>query len=210
MNPTAIASGDLLLVIETVDGTLTTTNSASYGLTSYGAAGKYEFVKAASALVAGATESVTIVGTNAGGLINRYTNNGNSQFEVIIRTGCGRRASRRSRGDCDADDDDRSDSYFPGGGEAPRPPSVRPVRCGGGRDGPPPRVLPRSAGASRPVFEGHQGGKEGVGGPYRGRRLQCPASSRNRLGVGERQCNDVGIVSRRISVGRRVRDVDHP
>ncbi len=86
----AIASGDLLLVIQMQGATINTTNTSSYGDgTGSGSgavsttAGLYEYVVAQSAL-ATTGGSVTIKGTGTGnGLINAYTTGGNAHFEVI-------------------------------------------------------------------------------------------------------------------------------
>jgi len=86
---TAIASGDLLLVVQMQGATLNTTNTANYGDGSgsgSGAisttAGTYEYVVANGALVVGGG-SVAITGTNGGGLIHAYTTGGNAHFQVI-------------------------------------------------------------------------------------------------------------------------------
>ena len=86
---TAIASGDLLLVIQMQGATLNTTNSSSYGDGSgagSGAistvAGHYEYVVANGAL-ATTGGTVAVKGTNGGGLINAYTTGGNAKFQVI-------------------------------------------------------------------------------------------------------------------------------
>ena len=91
----AIAAGDLLLVIQMQDADINGTNSIAYGDGSTGAGstnlrqtGKYEYVSAASAVVAGV---VTIVGSGAGnGLVNNYdfslavtATNGFRTFQVI-------------------------------------------------------------------------------------------------------------------------------
>ena len=91
---TAIATGDLLLVIQMQDAVIRTTNDNNYGAnnasgagsTNVNNAGKYEYVVATSAVVAGV---VTISGTNAGGLINTYTSTaftalqGQRTFQVV-------------------------------------------------------------------------------------------------------------------------------
>ena len=77
---TAIASGDLLLVIQMQDADINSTNTTSYGdgvasspsngVTALNASGRYEFVEATSAVVAGA---VQVKGVGAGdGLLNTY------------------------------------------------------------------------------------------------------------------------------------------
>ncbi len=77
---TAIASGDLLLVIQMQDADINFTNTTSYGdgvasspangVTALNASGRYEFVEATSAVVAGA---VQIKGVGTGdGLLNTY------------------------------------------------------------------------------------------------------------------------------------------
>ncbi|MGH9761202.1 MAG: isopeptide-forming domain-containing fimbrial protein, partial [Blastocatellia bacterium] len=82
---TAIASGDLLLVIQMQGADITSTNSTAYGDGSTGSgytvngnltAGHYEFVKANSAVaVTGGTRNLTIIGGGTGtGLINGYAN----------------------------------------------------------------------------------------------------------------------------------------
>jgi hypothetical protein len=86
---TAIASGDMLLVIQMQGATINTTNSSSYGDGSgsgTGAtsttAGTFEYVVANGALaITGG--SVAIKGTNANGLIHAYTTGGNAHFQVI-------------------------------------------------------------------------------------------------------------------------------
>ncbi len=74
---TAVTVNDLLLVMQMQSGTFVSTNSSAYGgiglgtgYTSIGSAGLYEYVYVTA--VAGST--ATIVGANAGGLINSYTN----------------------------------------------------------------------------------------------------------------------------------------
>ena len=86
---TAIASGDLLLVVQMQGATLNTTNTSNYGDGSgsgTGAisttAGTFEYVVAAGALAVGGG-SVAITGANAGGLINAYSTGGNAHFQVI-------------------------------------------------------------------------------------------------------------------------------
>ncbi|MFL6227387.1 MAG: isopeptide-forming domain-containing fimbrial protein [Pyrinomonadaceae bacterium] len=75
---TAIASGDLLLVIQMQDGTFNSTNGATYGngtgrgASAVGNAGLYEYVVATSASAGGG--AVSIRGANGGGLVNAYTN----------------------------------------------------------------------------------------------------------------------------------------
>ncbi len=94
---TAIASGDLLLVIQMQDADINFTNTTSYGdgvasspangVTALNASGRYEFVEATSAVVAGA---VQIKGVGAGnGLLNTYrtaaatATTGQRTFQVI-------------------------------------------------------------------------------------------------------------------------------
>lgn len=86
---TAIASGDLLLVVQMQGATINTTNTSSYGDGSgsgTGAisttAGTFEYVVAAGALAVGGG-SVTITGANGGGLIHAYTTGGNAHFQVM-------------------------------------------------------------------------------------------------------------------------------
>jgi hypothetical protein len=86
---TAIANGDLLLVIQMQGATLNTTNSSSYGDGSgsgSGAtsttAGTYEYVVATGAL-ATTGGTVNVKGTNANGLIHAYTTGGGANFQVI-------------------------------------------------------------------------------------------------------------------------------
>jgi hypothetical protein len=87
---TAIASGDLLLVIQMQGATWNTTNTSSYGDgTGAGSgaisttAGHYEYVVAQSAL-ATTGGSVTVKGTGTGnGLINAYTTGTGTHFQVI-------------------------------------------------------------------------------------------------------------------------------
>jgi len=95
---TAIAAGDLLLVIQTQDAQINSTNTSSYGAgtpgnpagsTSLGSSGEFEFVTATSAVpVTGGTLNFT--GTGAGGgLLNAYTSaaataaQGIQTFQVI-------------------------------------------------------------------------------------------------------------------------------
>jgi hypothetical protein len=85
----AIASGDLLLVIQMQGATLNTTNTSSYGDGSgsgSGAisttAGTYEYVVANGALGTGGG-TVNIKGTNSNGLIHAYTTGGGAHFQVI-------------------------------------------------------------------------------------------------------------------------------
>lgn len=100
---TAIASGDLLLIIQMQNATINSTNTSSYGdgvpgdpgfgATNLGSSGLFEFVTATSAVpVAGGT--LTFTGTGAGGgLLNTYVNAaaapatnptaGQSTFQVI-------------------------------------------------------------------------------------------------------------------------------
>ena len=66
---TAVAANDLLLIIQMQDGTLNSVNSTSYGLTSVGNAGLYEYVQVAS--VAGGNATIVGAGTG-GGLLNTY------------------------------------------------------------------------------------------------------------------------------------------
>ncbi|HEV3086303.1 MAG TPA: hypothetical protein VGX96_03675 [Candidatus Elarobacter sp.] len=85
----AIAIGDLLLVVQMQGATINSTNTSSYGDGSgsgSGAlsttAGTYEYVVAASALaITGG--SVTITGTNGGGLNHAYTTGSGAHFQVI-------------------------------------------------------------------------------------------------------------------------------
>jgi hypothetical protein len=84
----AIASGDLLLVIQMQGATINTSNSSSYGdgTTGSGAlsttAGNYEYVVANGALATtGGTLSIT--GTNAGGLIHTYATGAGANFQVV-------------------------------------------------------------------------------------------------------------------------------
>jgi uncharacterized repeat protein (TIGR01451 family) len=92
---TAIASGDLLIVMQMQDAAINTTNGSTYGdgsgagsgSTNLNAAGAYEYVKATGAVSAGA---VAITGAGAGGgLIYSYTNanatttQGQRRFQVI-------------------------------------------------------------------------------------------------------------------------------
>ncbi|HEY0546889.1 MAG TPA: C25 family cysteine peptidase [Pyrinomonadaceae bacterium] len=96
---TAIASGNLLLVIQMQDAGIDSTQTGAYGngvandpATGYNAAnntGRYEFVRATNAVpITGG--SVTFVGTGAGtGLLNTYTNaaatatQGQRRFQVV-------------------------------------------------------------------------------------------------------------------------------
>src|SRR6185503_7318925 len=95
---TAIASGDLLLVIQMQDADINTTNDANYGsntgnshgVTNLNSAGLYEYVVAQGAVTAGA---VTIRGNGTGGANNGLVNNyhaaaatataGRKTFQVI-------------------------------------------------------------------------------------------------------------------------------
>ena len=91
---TAIANGDLLLVMQMQDAAINATNGVTYGdgiagsgWTNLNAAGAYEYVKATSAVVANV---VTISGAGpGGGLIYSYTNaaasttQGQRRFQVI-------------------------------------------------------------------------------------------------------------------------------
>jgi fimbrial isopeptide formation D2 family protein/uncharacterized repeat protein (TIGR01451 family) len=93
---TAIASGDLLLVIQMQDAAINSTNSDSYGdgvggapasgWTSLNSAGLYEYVVATSA--AGATVSIRGAGSG-NGLVNSYSNaaasgtQGQRRFQVV-------------------------------------------------------------------------------------------------------------------------------
>jgi hypothetical protein len=85
----AIATGDLLLVIQMQGATINSTNSSSYGDGSgsgSGAtsttAGTYEYV-VANGNLATTGGTLSIKGTNAGGLINAYTTGGGAHFQVI-------------------------------------------------------------------------------------------------------------------------------
>ena len=95
---TAIAAGDLLLVIQMQDAQINSTNTSSYGggipgdpagSTSLGSSGEFEFVTATSAVpVTGGT--LNFIGTGAGGgLLNAYTSavatatQGIQTFQVI-------------------------------------------------------------------------------------------------------------------------------
>lgn len=92
---TAIAAEDLLMVIQMQDSAINATNSSSYGDGSTGAGstddqttGFYEYVVAKNAVpTTGGT--LTIAGTNAGGLINTYhtaaatATQGRATFQVI-------------------------------------------------------------------------------------------------------------------------------
>jgi uncharacterized repeat protein (TIGR01451 family) len=79
---TAIASGDLLLIIQMQDATIDSANTSSYGdglagdpgsgSSSLGSSGLFEFVTATGAVpVTGGT--LTFVGTGSGGLLNSYS-----------------------------------------------------------------------------------------------------------------------------------------
>jgi len=84
----AIASGDLLLVIQMQGATINSVNSSAYGDGSTGAgytsatAGTYEYVVANGAL-ATTGGTLSIKGTNANGLNHAYTASGSSRFQVI-------------------------------------------------------------------------------------------------------------------------------
>src|SRR6202790_356516 len=91
---TAIANGDLLLVIQMQDATINTSNNVTYGNGSTGAgftlvnqAGNFEFVKATGAVAAG---SVPVAGAGAGGgLVFNYNSSasgaakGQSTYQVV-------------------------------------------------------------------------------------------------------------------------------
>ena len=95
---TAIAIGDLLLIIQMQDATIQSTNNSSYGdglpgdpatgWLNLNSSGKYEFVTAASTVAAGGG-TLTFTGTGAGGgALNTYTSaaygtNGQKTFQVI-------------------------------------------------------------------------------------------------------------------------------
>lgn len=96
----AISAGDLLLVIQMQDAGIDATNTNSYGdgvtgdpasgATAVNAAGQYEFVVAQSALAAGATGTVTVLGSGTGnGLLRPYTTaaatttQGQRRYQVI-------------------------------------------------------------------------------------------------------------------------------
>lgn len=86
---TAIASGDLLLVVQMQGATINSTDTTNYGDGSGSGtgtisttAGAYEYVVANGALAVGGG-TVAIKGTNANGLINAYTTGGNAHFQVI-------------------------------------------------------------------------------------------------------------------------------
>jgi hypothetical protein len=84
----AIATGDLLLVIQMQGATINAANSSAYGDGSTGSgytsatAGTYEYVVANGAL-ATTGGTLSIKGTNANGLIHAYTASGSSRFQVI-------------------------------------------------------------------------------------------------------------------------------
>ncbi|MDB5069490.1 MAG: hypothetical protein JWM87_601 [Candidatus Eremiobacteraeota bacterium] len=84
----AIATGDLLLVIQMQGATINSTNSSSYGDGTTGSgstsstAGTYEYV-VANGNLATTGGAVAIKGTNANGLINAYTTGGGARFQVI-------------------------------------------------------------------------------------------------------------------------------
>src|SRR5262249_5086643 len=96
---TAIAAGDLVLVVQMQDAAINSTNTDAYGdgvaggnasgSTALNNSGKYEYARAQSALAVGGG-TLTILGTGAGGgLINTYTNaaatatQGQRRFQVI-------------------------------------------------------------------------------------------------------------------------------
>ena len=71
-----IASGDLLLIIQMQDATITTTNSSAYGgsgggagYTALNSTGLYEYLVATGPVAGGA---IPVKGNNAGGLVNAY------------------------------------------------------------------------------------------------------------------------------------------
>jgi uncharacterized repeat protein (TIGR01451 family) len=95
--PTAIAAGNLLLVIQMQDASISTSNSVDYGNNSTGAgftslnnAGNYEFVTATNAVNTGGG-TLTIAGSGTGGgLVFSYDSSaetatkGQSTFQVIL------------------------------------------------------------------------------------------------------------------------------
>ncbi|HEX3465242.1 MAG TPA: hypothetical protein VHS78_14435 [Candidatus Elarobacter sp.] len=84
----AIATGDLLLVIQMQGATINSSNSSAYGDGSTGAgytsatAGTYEYV-VANGNLATTGGTLAIKGTNSGGLNHAYTASGSSRFQVI-------------------------------------------------------------------------------------------------------------------------------
>jgi hypothetical protein len=95
---TAIAAGDMLLVIQMQGASINSNNNASYGdgtsgtysngYTAIGQTGLYEFVRAASAVSAGGG-TLTLVGGSGSGLINSYvdapatSSAGKRTFQVV-------------------------------------------------------------------------------------------------------------------------------
>jgi uncharacterized repeat protein (TIGR01451 family) len=94
---TAIAIGDLLLVMQMQDAAINTTNGSTYGdgsgagsgSTNLNASGRYEYVKANSAVPAGGGTATIVGAGSGGGLIYSYTNaaatntQGQRRFQVI-------------------------------------------------------------------------------------------------------------------------------
>jgi hypothetical protein len=84
----AIATGDLLLVIQMQGATINTSNSSAYGDGSTGSgytaatAGTYEYAVANGSL-ATTGGTLAVKGTNSNGLIHAYTASGSSRFQVI-------------------------------------------------------------------------------------------------------------------------------
>ncbi|HTD35519.1 MAG TPA: hypothetical protein VK665_17765, partial [Candidatus Elarobacter sp.] len=84
----AIATGDLLLVIQMQGATFNASNSSAYGDGSTGSgytsatAGTYEYV-VANGNLATTGGTLAIKGTNSNGLIHAYTASGSSRFQVI-------------------------------------------------------------------------------------------------------------------------------
>ncbi|GAA4038014.1 hypothetical protein GCM10022281_18380 [Sphingomonas rosea] len=84
---TPIAVGDLLLVIQMQDAAIDTTNTTTYGTTTLNNSGRFEFVRAASAVpLTGGT--LTIAGGTGAGLAYAYTNAafataGQRRFQVV-------------------------------------------------------------------------------------------------------------------------------
>lgn len=93
-----ISAGDLLLIAQMQDASITSTNNANYGsnsgagagYTALNGAGQYEFVVATSGVTFGTGGSFTFSGGGPGGtLINTYTNaaaagaNGAKRFQVV-------------------------------------------------------------------------------------------------------------------------------
>lgn len=85
---TPIAAGDLLLVIQMQDTTITRTDSSAYGTIGTDRAGLFEFARAAGT-VSTLGGTLTLVGGSGGGLLNAYntgsatTTQGQQRFQIV-------------------------------------------------------------------------------------------------------------------------------